>query len=145
MAGIEDNADRNMTEPKKRKKPSGSPTQRSLKLLREQGYKAGVVEKWQAVPGHPGGGVRQDLLNFIDIMAFKPGEVLAVQCTSASGMSARLAKIRSDDLLENVEAVRASGAKIQIHGWEKKKVIGTKLMRWRVRVVDLTEVEDGVQ
>lgn len=122
------------TEKKQRKKAAGSPTRRSLKFLRDNGYVAGVVEKWIPSKFHPAGGVRKDLLDFIDIMAFKEGEVLAVQSTSYSGVSSRVKKIESDDLAANVAAVRKAGVKIHVHGWKKNALRN----RWELRVVDLS-------
>jgi len=67
-----------------------SPTARSLKLLRERGYLAGVVE--QTVPQTF---IKRDLFGFIDILAVHPetGETLAIQATSGSNASARIYKI----------------------------------------------------
>jgi len=101
-----------------------SPTQRTLKLLREEGYLAEVVERWI-----PGANIRKDLFGWVDILAIKGAETLAVQCTSYSGVSERLKKIRDSDTLD---AVRAAGWSIQVHGWRKVK------SRWAVRRVDLS-------
>ncbi len=65
-----------------------SPTQLSLKKLREEGYTVQVVEYWNSFAR-----IRIDLFGFIDIIALKGKEVLAVQTTSASNMSARCKKI----------------------------------------------------
>ena len=61
-----------------------SPTQRSLKFLRERGYTVGVVERW-----NPGAKVRQDFLGFADVLAVHAGEVgvLAVQVCGGGGGS----------------------------------------------------------
>ena len=69
-----------------------SPTQRSLKLLRAEGYIAQVVEHFNYFAR-----VRVDLFGVIDIVAIRadlPG-VLGVQCTSASNAAARLEKARN--------------------------------------------------
>ena len=63
-----------------------SPTSRSLEVLREQGYTVEVVEKWNSFTK-----TKKDLFGFIDILAIKRDETLAVQAT-ASGVSARLKK-----------------------------------------------------
>lgn len=88
-----------------------SPTQRSLKHLRDQGYLADVVEKWI-----PRANIRKDLYGFIDILCLRDTEILAVQATSASNVAARLKKIRDH---ENLGAVRKAGISIKIHGWGK--------------------------
>lgn len=100
-----------------------SPTQRSLKHLRKAGYLAGVVEKW--IPQIKR---RQDLFGFIDIIAVKEGEVLAVQATSGSNVSSHVEKIANH---ENVGAVRKAGIRILVHGWRKNSE-----RRWVLREVD---------
>lgn len=99
-----------------------SPTQRSLKLLRDRGYTCAVVEKW-----NPHARIRQDLYGFIDVLAIREGEVVGVQATSDSHVADRARKIADH---ENVGAVRKAGIRILVHGW--KKVRG----RWRLREVD---------
>lgn len=101
-----------------------TPTQRSLKYLREQGYTVAIVERWNAFAR-----IRQDLFGFIDLLAIKPNETLAVQ-TTASGVSARLKKISESPLLPKV---REAGWKIHIHGW-RKNAAGKYVMR----IVDIS-------
>jgi hypothetical protein len=102
-----------------------SPTTRTLALLREQGYTVAVVEKW-----NPHARIRQDLFGFIDILAIKRGETLAVQAT-ASGVSARLKKIAESELLPKV---REAGWTIQIWGWTKSAKTG----KYVLRVIDIS-------
>ena len=90
---------------------ANSPTQLSLKKLRQEGYTVAIVEHWNAFAR-----IRQDLFGFIDLLALKDKEVLAVQTTSASNMSARAKKIGEH---ENVGAVRKAGWTIHIHGWHQ--------------------------
>ena len=87
-----------------------SPTQRTLAYLREQGYLCAIVEKW-----NPHVKIRQDLFGFIDILAIKKDETLAVQCTS-TGVAARVKKIQESEYLSRV---REAGWKILIVGWSK--------------------------
>jgi hypothetical protein len=91
-----------------------SPTQRSLKYLRLLGYRVEIVERWI-----PGANIRRDLFGFIDLLAIKDGEVLAVQTTSGSNVAARVAKIASDELAGAVADVRKLGWSIHVHGWRK--------------------------
>jgi len=102
-----------------------SPTQRSLAHLREQGYTAAVVERWNSHAR-----IRQDLFGFIDILALRDGETLGVQATSGSNVSARVAKIAEHEL---VGAVRAAGWRVEVHGW-RKNAAG----RWVLRVEDVS-------
>lgn len=90
-----------------------SPTQRTLKHLRENGYLVQVVERWNAFARR-----RVDLFGFIDLIAIRESETLAVQATSASNVSARVKKIADH---EHVGAVRRAGWRIVVMGWAKGK------------------------
>lgn len=102
-----------------------TPTSRSLAALRERGYTAQVVERW-----NPHARIRQDLFGFVDIIGIKEGETLAVQTTSASNMAARIRKIAES---EHVAAVRSAGWRIEVHGWRKNAA-----QRWVCRVDDVS-------
>ena len=49
---------------------SSSPTQRSLKLMRERGYLCEITERW-----NPFAKIRQDLFHFVDVLCIKDGEI----------------------------------------------------------------------
>ena len=105
-----------------------SPTQLTLKRLREEGWSPWIVEVW-----NPHSRTRQDLWNFGDILAQRlDSPPLIIQTTSYSNVSARKKKI-----LDNEDAyiwVQA-GNLLDIHGWHKKPIKkGGKAMRWQVRV-----------
>lgn|SRR5690349_901504 len=101
-----------------------TPTQRSLKYLRAEGYRAEVVEKW-----NPHARVRNDLFGIVDILAIRDGETLAVQTTSASNVSARVKKIADADATPDI---RRAGWRMHVHGWRRKG------RNWIVRVVDVS-------
>lgn len=108
-----------------------SPTQRSLKYLRERGYTAEVVERWI-----PGANVRRDLFGFIDIVAVKVGfPCLGVQATTASNMSARRAKVMNN---EAAKVWCRSGNAALVMGWEKRGPRGRRKL-WTVVASDLTD------
>jgi hypothetical protein len=102
-----------------------SPTERSLKALKELDYLPVVVERWNAFAK-----IRQDLWGWCDILAIKRGEVLAVQVTTASNVSARIKKIQES---ETVAKVREAGIRIEVHGWEKNEK-----NRYVCRIVDIS-------
>ena len=109
-----------------------SPTQRTLKLLRDEGYTAQVVERWCSFTKR-----RNDLFGIMDVLAIKDGETLAVQTTSGSGVSARLKKMLAS---ENLEKILRAGWQVHIHGWRKLKVKrGGKAMKWEVRLIDVRD------
>jgi carbonic anhydrase len=101
-----------------------SPTQLSLKKLKADGYVCQITERWNAFAK-----IRVDLFGFVDVLAIKENETLAVQTTSYSNISARVKKISDHD---NVGAVRKAGWKIHVHGWHK---VGS---RWECKVVDVS-------
>lgn len=102
-----------------------TPTQRSLKKLREDGYLAAIVEKW-----NPHARVRQDAFELFDLIAAGNGEIVGVQTTSGSNASARVKKITEH---ANTPLLRKAGFRILVHAWRK-------LASGRVecRVIDLS-------
>lgn len=90
-----------------------SPTQLSLRWLRERGYTAEIVEYW-----NPHTKTRHDLWNFCDILAIRPDEVLAVQTTTAHNVNARIRKIADSPY---VGVVREAGVQIAVHGWSQAR------------------------
>lgn len=97
-----------------------SPMQRSLALLREEGYHCEIVEVSMRVKNRCW---KRDLFGFADILAIKASERLLVQTTSASNLSARARKIADSPL---VEAVRDAGFAIHIHGWRPNGTLHLK-------------------
>lgn len=90
-----------------------NPTTRSRNRLKDLGYTVETVEKWNAHAK-----VYNDLYGFIDILAIREGETLAVQTTSASNVSSRVRKIEEH---ENLPVVLAAGWKVVVHGWAKER------------------------
>lgn len=103
---------------------AGSPTTRSLAHLRKAGYLCAIVEKWNSHTM-----TRSDLWGFVDVLAIREGEILAVQTTSRSNVSARVRKIAEH---ENVGTVRKAGIRIEVHGWAKKGRF------WELKIVDVS-------
>jgi hypothetical protein len=104
---------------------SPTPTARSVERLRAHGWTVGVVE--QRIP-HTN--ITRDLFGFIDLLAIRGAETMAVQVTSGSNVAARRHKIAE---AEHVGAVREAGWRIVIHGW-RKNAKG----EWMLRVEDLS-------
>lgn len=101
-----------------------SPTQRSLKYLRDLGYHVEIVEHFNSFTKQ-----RKDLFGFADLLAIRENEVLLVQVTSRGNVSARVNKITESPLLG---IVRKAAIRIEVHGWGKLKA------GWCNRVVDLS-------
>ena len=102
-----------------------SPTQRSLKSIKERGYAPWIVEYWNSFSRK-----RVDLFGIFDILAVGNGETLAVQTTSSSNVSARVKKIAAS---EYIAGCRESGWRVEVHGWRKNAS-----NRWVLRVVDIS-------
>ena len=102
-----------------------SPAQRSLKLLRDHGYHAQIVERWNAF-AH----IRQDLFGWIDIVAVHPEYpgILGVQTTTGAHVQERLAKAKSNAALV---AWLLAGGRLEVHGWRKLKG------RWQMREISV--------
>lgn len=91
-----------------------SPTQLTLRHLRDEGWPlVAITEHW-----NPHARIRQDLFGFVDVIAVRRGETLAVQTTSAANVSSRVTKIAEHP---NVGAVREAGWRIVVHGWAIRK------------------------
>ena len=101
-----------------------SPTARTLKLLRDDGWTADVVERWI-----PGANIRKDFLGIIDIIAIRRDTTLAVQCTSGSNLSARIKKLSESP---NLSKLRMANWRIECWGWRKTKE------GWGAKVVDIS-------
>ena len=92
-----------------------SPTSRSLKYLREQGWTACIVEKWIPPRGTMKFGVRVDAFGFGDILACGPNQVALVQSTTTKNMAARREKIRG---IPEARKWQDAGGTILLHGWK---------------------------
>ena len=104
---------------------ASSPTARSLKVMRDRGYRAEVVERFNRFAK-----IRQDLFGVIDIVCVGNGETVGVQATSGSNVASRITKIEDSDALADL---RDANWRIVVHGW-RKNVKG----RWELREVDIS-------
>lgn len=102
-----------------------SPTQRSLKLLRDEGWIADVTEKWIAQARK-----RKDLFGCIDILCLRDGDILGIQATSSSNVSARVKKLTD---LEVMPEIRKANIAVQVWGWKRNAA-----KRWVVRRIDIS-------
>ena len=98
--------------------------QRSLKYLREQGYRCFITEHFAFRKKH-------DLFGFTDILCLRGEEILAVQTTTRSNVSARVNKIKE---CEEVDFVRKAGIRIVVHGWGYM----ARSKKWELKEVDLS-------
>ena len=110
-----------------------SPTQRTLALLRKDGYSACVAEKYNSFIHR-----RFDLFGIIDVAAIKATEsgVLGVQATSASHITDRIKKSLA---LPVLKIWLQAGNKFEVWGWSKKGARGKRKL-WTVdrRIITLS-------
>ena len=110
---------------------NASPTQNSLKHLRDNGYKTWVVEHWNSFTKK-----RVDLFNAWDIIAVRKNEVLFVQTTSWANTSARINKIADNEYTPHL---RDAGIRLEVHGWAKKpQTKGSKRLVWTPKIIDVS-------
>jgi len=102
---------------------SATPTQLSLKYMRENGFYSEVVERYNSFTKR-----KNDFAGFIDILCLGTNAVIGVQTTSWGNTSARVKKILEH---ENLDIVRDSGIKIEVHGWQKKN------NRWQIKIIPI--------
>lgn len=91
-----------------------SPTQRTLNLLRTSGYRAAVVEKWNAHAK-----LRQDLFGFADIIAVtrnpnRQPQRLLINATGITGVAGHVQKIRETAAARDCIA---AGFSVEVWGW----------------------------
>lgn len=101
-----------------------SPTQRSLKYLRDLGYVADVVEranKW----------IKRDYIGIGDIIAFNDEEVVMVQTTTADHLANRETKAQGIEDLPRW--CSCPTRRFELHGWAFKGKAG-KRKRWEVTI-----------
>lgn len=109
---------------------AASPTARTLKWLKREGYLACVVERYNHYTRR-----RNDLFGIIDVLAIREGETLGVQATSVANQAARINKLRS---AAETTIWLAAGNRLQVHGWSKRKVKrGGKAFKWDVTITEL--------
>ena len=103
-------------------------TQRTMDHFRSLGYDVWMVERWLM-----GARKRVDLLNIIDMLAFREGHaILGIQST-ATDFGGHVKKIAENS--DNLELWLSTGAQFALVGWRKLKVKrGGKAVRWTPRI-----------
>lgn len=113
-----------------------SPTQLSLKYLRQRGYRAEVVERWVKAPGildakgRPMEAFRRDLFKCIDVLAVKRGVpgALGVQCCVIGDVANRLEKAKQQPGLEDWLLAHNL---FQVFGWVIRGAV------WEVKIAEV--------
>lgn len=101
-----------------------SPTQLTLRNLRDRGYRAAVVEHWNSFIK-----IRQDLFGIIDVVGVGKLGTIGVQSTSFSNRTSRIRKCVESEAIGDL---RDAGWSLEVHGWRKVKG------RWQVVIEDIS-------
>lgn len=114
-----------------------TPTQRTLRELRNQGRVAAIVERFNVHAGPHG--IRQDLFGIIDVLALDPQRgVIGVQ-SCGSAFAAHERTILDERAQESIDWLSTPGTVLELWGWRKVKVRrGGTAMRWAPRVREFT-------
>lgn len=125
-----------------------SPTQRTLKVLRDRGSKAAVVERWlryakrepkEGENEFSAFGKRQDLFGIIDVLSISPTETLGVQCCGSS-FAEHYRKLTEEKNQESYDWLTGCcHRRLEIWSWRKVlKKRGCKVKIWQPRIVEIT-------
>lgn len=107
-----------------------SPTERTKAKLKAEGWPlVAVVEHW-----NPFAHVRQDLFGFVDVLAVRDNEILAVQCTTGDHVADRVKKIKSNSA--SLVWLASSSRRLVVWGFSKTGLRG-KRKRWECREVEI--------
>ena len=113
-------------------------TQRTLNLLRDQGFKVGVVERWI-----PGANIRKDLFGIIDIIAISSNKIIGIQSTSYKQRKPHLDTIYGS-CLDSTKSWLDGGGELWLISWKKIPVKpGSKRFKYE-SVIDVIELEKEV-
>ncbi len=118
-----------------------TPTQRTLRALREQGRVCAIVEKWNSrgtsttKKGEIRYGVRQDLFGILDIIALDPERgVVGVQSTGMD-FGGHDKKLTEEKVQECIDWLSTPGTALELWGWRKLvKKRGGKAKVWTPRI-----------
>ena len=123
-----------------------SPTQKTLKALRDRGLVCAIVEKFSAYVGPHG--IRQDLFGIIDVIALGPLGVIGVQSTG-NDFPGHHKKLTEERAQECIDWLSTPGTSLELWAWRKvkmKKVGGgySKSFRYEPRVKVYTLEDFGL-
>lgn len=106
-----------------------TPTQRTLARLRNDGYTARVVERW-----NPWAHIRQDLWG-LDVLAIRSDRrgVLGVQCCAGSSAATRTSKLIA---IPEIRIWLQAGNSAEVQAWAKRGARGKRKI-WTCRKIEI--------
>jgi hypothetical protein len=89
-----------------------SSTEKTIALLRKQGWQAENVERWNNFAKK-----RKDLFGVIDIVAIREGETLGIQATE--GMNNKSNRVKKIKASAKAEMWKLAGNRLEVWTWRK--------------------------
>ena len=113
-----------------------SATQRTLRVLKEQGRVCAIVERWNPYGGPQG--VRQDLFGIVDVLALDRSRgFVGIQCFTTAWVE-HWKKLTEERAQESIDWLTTPGGHLELWGWRKVKVKrGGKALVWRPRIKEI--------
>jgi len=90
-----------------------TPTERTLKLLRELGFKPWPVERFNGFSGR-----RTDLFNIIDYLAITEYSTIGIQ-SCGTAFAPHLKKLTEEELTNTIDWLSCRNRKLILVGWRK--------------------------
>lgn len=114
-----------------------SPLQRTIRELKNNGRRCGIVERWNPHVGPHG--IHQDLFGIIDVLALDPEQgIIGIQCCG-NDFKAHYRKITEERAQETMDWLQTPSTGLEIWSWRKVKMKRKgKAMVWRPRIVQIT-------
>ncbi|MCP4262785.1 MAG: hypothetical protein GY774_35550 [Planctomycetes bacterium] len=123
-----------------------SPTQRTLRFLRQEGSLVDVAERWMINPRVPGGGFRKDLFGFVDLVVLDPDQGIGGIQSCGQSFAEHKRKLLDSECTQFVVEWLKCGGYVELWGWRKVKLKkGGKAMRWKPRLAKITLFEEGLK
>jgi len=109
-----------------------SPTSRTIEYLKNWNYETCMVERYVSFGKF---GVRKDAFGFIDLLAIKPHEIVAVQ-SCGQAFAAHHRKMTEDEEVSRLLALWLDcGGRVLLIGWRRVlKKRGGKARIWKPRI-----------
>jgi hypothetical protein len=117
-----------------------SPTSRTLKYIRSQGWVVDTVERFNPYAGKFG--QRKDMFGFGDLIAMAENSIIAIQ-SCGQAFAAHDKKILEDpEVAPHARMWLECGGRLMLISWRKLKLKrGGKAMRWTPRIKEY-KIED---
>lgn len=116
--------------------------QRTMRLLRSQGDKCAVVERYNAFVGEYG--IRQDLFGIVDVLVLDPERGFIGIQVCGSDFKKHYEKLTIELSQKCIDWLETPGGKLEIWAWRQVKLRrGSIAKRWKPRIQEITMKDFG--